>query len=232
MAYDFYLDRIRLPVTPSKLQVKINGRNKTLTLINEGEINVLKQPGLTDISFSALLPNVKYPFADSDNATDILGELRRLITRTDDAGKFMPFQFKVTRVMPNGKMLFGNDIMVALEDYKINEDAKNGFDVTVEIALREHKAYGTKIVEITAPVPDRPQTATALAQRPAESAPSAKTYTVTGGDSLWSIAKLMLGDGSRYPEIYALNQAVIDARNKGTGNLKYTIYPGQIFTLP
>jgi hypothetical protein len=232
MAYDFYLDRIRLPVTPSKLSVKINGRNKTLTLISEGEINILKQPGLTDISFSALLPNVRYPFADSTNAGAVLEDLNRLMTRTDDAGKYMPFQFKVTRVLPDGKALFETDMSVALEDYKINEDAKNGFDVTVEISLRQYKAYGTKIVEIIAPAPGQSPSATIETERPAESAPSAKTYTVSAGDNLWAIAKLMLGDGSRYPEIYGLNQSVIDERNKGTGNLKYTIYPGQTFMLP
>ena len=38
MVYDFYLDKCLLPVTPSKLSLKINNANKTLTLINEREI--------------------------------------------------------------------------------------------------------------------------------------------------------------------------------------------------
>ena len=63
MAYYFYLGKTLLPVAPQKLQLKIKGANKTYTLINECEINVLKTPGLTDIEFDALLPNVKYPFA-------------------------------------------------------------------------------------------------------------------------------------------------------------------------
>ena len=61
MAYYFYLGKTLLPVAPQKLQLKIKGANKTYTLINDGEINVLKTPGLTDIEFDALLPNVKYP---------------------------------------------------------------------------------------------------------------------------------------------------------------------------
>jgi LysM repeat protein len=39
-------------------------------------------------------------------------------------------------------------------------------------------------------------------------APAEETYrihTVVKGDSLWDIAKKYLGDGSRYPEIKALN---------------------------
>jgi nucleoid-associated protein YgaU len=46
------------------------------------------------------------------------------------------------------------------------------------------------------------------------------------------LAHKLLGDGSRYKEIYALNKDVIDAGNKGTGNSVYTIYAGQVFKLP
>ena len=61
--YEFYMDGVRLPVTPSSLAIKISNQNKTLNLINEGQVNVLKTPGLSKISFSALLPNREYSFA-------------------------------------------------------------------------------------------------------------------------------------------------------------------------
>lgn len=48
---------------------------------------------------------------------------------------------------------------------------------------------------------------------------------------MWAIAQKYYGDGSKYPNLYAKNKATIDARNKGTGNPKYTIYPGQKLTL-
>jgi hypothetical protein len=230
MSYDFYLDRIKLPVTPSKLSVKIKGQNKTLTLINEGEINILKRAGLTDISFTALLPNSNYPFADSGNAGAVLEELERLKNRTDDKGKFMPFRFKVTRVLPNGKVLFTSDFEVSLENYSITEDVKQGFDVSVDINLRQYRAYGTKIITVM-PDADGQQVATAETQRPVDKEKPA-SYTVLSGDSLWAIAQKTLGDGARYPEIYEKNKAEIDAGNAGTGNIKYTIYPGQTFALP
>lgn len=47
------------------------------------------------------------------------------------------------------------------------------------------------------------------------------TYTVKKGDSLWRIAKTMLGSGSRYAEIMALNN-MEDA----------TIYPGEVLYMP
>lgn len=41
--YYFYLDKILLPVTPSKMSIKIKNKNKTYVEINEGEINILKK---------------------------------------------------------------------------------------------------------------------------------------------------------------------------------------------
>ena len=61
--YEFYLDKCLLPVTPSKLQLKIDNANKTLTLMDEGEINILKKAGLTEVEFTCGIPQVKYPFA-------------------------------------------------------------------------------------------------------------------------------------------------------------------------
>ena len=64
MSYEFYLNGILMPVTPGKLKLKIANNNKTVNLINEGDVNILKKAGLTEISFDLLLPNQEYPFAN------------------------------------------------------------------------------------------------------------------------------------------------------------------------
>jgi hypothetical protein len=235
--YDFYLDKIRLPVAPQKLTVKITGQNKTVVLINEGEINILKKAGLTEITFTALLPNVPYPFAryagGYKNASYFLDALESLKTRTGDDGRPLPFQFIVSRASPGGKALYDTDIKVSLESYEVSDDARQGLDVSVGITLKQYKTHGTKVVELRAPTPASPKAAaTVEPSRPVETAPREKTYTVVKGDSLWAIARAKLGDGGRYPEIYALNRAEIDGRNEGTGNLRHTIYPGQALVLP
>ena len=49
MSYSCYLGGMEVP-TPAKLTVKAKGKNKTLILLNEGEINFLRSPGLTEIT--------------------------------------------------------------------------------------------------------------------------------------------------------------------------------------
>jgi hypothetical protein len=144
--YDFYLDRLLLPVTPSKLEIKVNNANKTVTLMNEGEINILKKAELSDIEFECLIPQVKYPFAvyksGFQEASYFLNYFENLKTQQK------PFQFIVCRRQPNGKAFFNTNIKVSLEDYKIVEDTGEGFDLKVKISLKQYRDYGTKTVSI------------------------------------------------------------------------------------
>lgn len=140
--YKMYLDGVLLPVTPASLKVKISNKNTTVTLINDGEINILKTAGLTELSFTALLPQVQHPFAvypdGFQNAGFYMQKLERLKT-----GK-KPFQFVFTRTLPDGTPLFDTDIKVSLEDYTLTEDAKNGLDVNVKVKLKQYREYATK----------------------------------------------------------------------------------------
>jgi len=213
-----------LSVAPSKLSISIDNKNKTMVLINEGEINVLKKAGLTDISFTALLPQTKYPFAVYKNgfqkADAFLDKLEQLKTSQK------PFQFIVSRTYPNGKLLFDTNIKVSLEDYKIIEDSKNGFDVNVEIKLKQYRDYGTKTVNVTIKQ-DKP-VATVQNTRPAETSPAPKvtpkTHKVVSGDTLWGLAKKYYGDGSKYMKIFNANTNILKNPN--------VIYVGQVLTIP
>ena len=224
MAYIMYLDGVALPVTPSKLEMKIKNQNKTINLINDGEVNMLKDAGLTEITFEAAIPHVKYPYAiypSGFKAADFyLNKFEQLKTSKK------PFQFICSRVSPSRKLLFDTNIKVSLEDYRIKEDALDGQELKVSVKLKQYKDYGTKLVNIKIQQQAAVQVASATVQkpRPAETAPKLKTYTVKRGDTLWAIAKKYLGNGNRYTEIYNLNKNKISNPN--------LIYPGQVLTLP
>ena len=218
--YSFFFDDMQLPVTPSKLSVKIKGNNKTLTLVSEGDINFLRSPGLTEISFEMLLPMLEqYSFASEYHQPDYyLGILESYVT-----GK-KPFRFIVSRVSPSGDKLYDTNMKVSLEDYTVSEDATDGFDVTISINLKQYIDYATKKVTVTKP--DNSSKSTLKTETPRETSgkPTAKTYTVKSGDCLWTIAKKYYGNGAQYTKIYNANKDKISNPN--------LIYIGQVLTIP
>lgn len=226
MAYLFYLGKTLLPVAPSKLQLKIENQNKTLNLIDEGQINILKKPGLTSIDFKFLLPNVKYPFAKYKNgfkkADVFLEKIEELKVSQE------PFQFIVTRETPNGKSLYNTNIKVSVEDYTIEEESKQGLDVIVSIKLKQYKDYGTKKCTITLKQESKAtvtvQNTRETTNSPAPSPNTTKTHPVEKGDTLWGIAKKYYGDGSKYKVIHEANKDKVSNPN--------LIYPGQVLTIP
>lgn len=222
--YSFFLDKCLLPIAPQKLQVKINNANKTVTLIDEGQINILKTAELTDVEFECEIPQVNYPYAIYKSGFLSAGFFLDYFERLKTSKK--PFQFIVSRTMPNGRVLFATNIKVSMESYTITEQAKNGFDLTVKIKLKQYREYATKTVNIKIAA-SKPK-ATVQQTRAAETSPapaSSQTYTVVKGDCLWNIAKRFYGNGSKYTVIYNANKGVIG----GNPNL---IYPGQVLTIP
>ena len=67
--YDFYFaDMSRnilfvFPITPPELSIKMGANNETVSLINDGDINILKSIQLTEIEFEATFPMRKYPYS-------------------------------------------------------------------------------------------------------------------------------------------------------------------------
>lgn len=221
--YKVYLNNVMFPIAPSKMTTKIKNKNKTITLINEGEVNTLKTAGLTEISFDLMIPQVQYPFAVYQDGFKSAEYYLTVFDVLKTSKK--PFQFICSRVSPSGKLLFDTNIKVSLEDYKIVEDAKKGLDLTVTVKLKMYREYGTKTIKIIKPTSTKMMATGGVKKtRSTASTPKVKTHTVKKGDCLWNIAKKYLGKGSRYKEIYNLNKDKIKNPNR--------IYPGQVLTLP
>ena len=224
MGYDVYLGNCLLPVPPEKITTKVNGNNKTVTLINDGEINILKKAGLTDIDFTVEIPQRKHPYAVYKDGFREAGYFFDIFENLKNSLK--PFQFIVCRRMPSGRKLLSTNIKVSLEDYKITESAKNGFDFEVQLKLKQYRDYGTKQINVQL-ASGKPR-ASVEPKRETNNSPapsSAQSYTVKSGDCLCAIARRFYGDDKRYIDIYNANKNIIG----GNPNL---IMPGQKLTIP
>ena len=231
--YQFYINNILYPVPPQKFQAKINNKNETITLINEGEVNRLKLPGLTDIQASDLLiPSRPYPFAQYGTAgfqspAVYLSQLENL--------KKMRTVFNVVLIRKLGSKALGWNFSIkcTLEDYTIDQDAQEGTDIKLSLNFKEWVDYGTKTV-VFQNSGGKLTTSTKKARKPGRKSPAA--YTVKRGDTLSGIAKKKLGKASRKKEIYQLNKSLIEKTakkhgRKSSGNGNY-IYPGTKLKLP
>lgn len=220
--YEVYIDDMLLPIPPQKIPIKYPGQNKTANLINGEEINLVRPSGLAEISLDIVFPQMNYPAAawdgSVDDAEDFLDHLQDLKESGD------PFEFIVIRDGPGRFNSFDTIMDVTLEDYKVTDDVKEGFDLAVSISLKEYRNFGTRIMKFKL-IEDQPvPQASAPEPERQGSPPEVQTYTVTKGDCLWKIAKKLLGDGNRWQELYNMNRDKISNPN--------LIREGQVLTIP
>ena len=153
-----------------------------------------------------------------------------------------PFEFLVIRTDDAGNLLMTNDpdkpLMVSLESYELSEDAGSyGVDVMAKIELLTYVDVKTKLIEFKkSESSNSTKKATVTQKRDTTTAPKNKTYTVKQGDTLWDIARVKLGNGTKWTSIYSLNKATIEAAAKKYGRSSssngWWIYPGTVLKLP
>lgn len=143
--YFVFLGFLPLPVTPEKIEISVPNLNKSMTLVDMGEINIVRGGGLKEISFDILLPSFNYPFANysfgSFSTSQAIGYLEYL-KQTGTTAYFI-----VTRCR-KGLPAWWTNIQTTLEDFTVTEDANNGTDVIVSVTLKEYREYKTKVADV------------------------------------------------------------------------------------
>ena len=194
--YIVFLDDLELPFAPKEIRTRIKGKNKTVNLVNEGEVNILKKAGLTDVTFDIRIPHNPLPFSRHHYPVKTyLNKLELLKVNQ------VPFQFIVNR--PG---LYNTNLKVSLEDYDIDEDASNGQMTVVKVELKQFEDYG----DITAKLQEKKVNGKTVitVQKEKERLDTRKPpkqVTTKTGDTLWTIAKKYLGDGSKYRHLARIN---------------------------
>ena len=234
--YDFYFkdgsDVLTFPITPPELKIKVGSNNKVVTLINEGDINILKSPSLIEVEFEARFPMRNYPYSRSvsgfQSYFDKFKELKE---------NKKPFRFIVVRSTVGGsKGTWDTNLYVALEDFDILESADEGDDVLISFKLKQYKDYGVKLLKKESEAST--STSTSNTTRPTENSgtDSNQAYTIQRGDTLYAIAKAKYGDGSLWTKIYEANKTAIeeDAKKHGYASSSngHALWTGLKITIP
>lgn len=231
--YDFYFkdgsDVLTFPITPGELNIKVGSNNKKVTLISEGDINILKSPSLIEVEFEARFPMRKYPYSRNPGTFQSYFDKFKELKEQKKS-----FRFIVARRTPSGKNTWDTNLLMALEELEINEDAGEGDDVLIGFKLKQFKEYGIKTLPNSYL---KKTTSTANKPRATENkAAKSKTYTVKSGDCLWNIAKKFYGNGAKWTTIYKANKSAIEADAKRHGKKSssngHWIWPGLKLTIP
>ena len=219
MAYIVKLGPVTLPLPPSKITWKTKAGNKTVTLINEGEVNIIKKPKLATIDFDIILPatdipGVKLEMSQAGYYSKIMGLL----------GDKRPILFLIERNMPNGVRLRVDQLDVTVESINVEENVDNGFDLKLSISLKPYVEYGAKKVTVKDNKVKKKSTKKSGGKAAKKKKNSGKgklfiDYTTKKGDTLMLIAKQFYNhtEKSYQKKIYDTNKKAIEKAAKKHG---------------
>ena len=218
--YRLYLKQdgkqILLPVTPAEIEMKTGNKNKAVYILNFGEMNLAKKPGLQEIRFTALLPGRRYSFVQTEDGFHEPEYFLNCFKEYKATAK--PVQLILFRRLADGTQLFCGNMDVLLEDYTVTEKGGEQGDFWVEMCWKEWKT--AKSIRYSVKGQNGGNVLVEQGKERQAKTP-AVTYTVKKGDCLWNIVKKQLGDGAKYKEI-AQKNGISDPNR---------IYPGQVLKL-
>lgn len=139
--HDFYLGDLRLPITPGQIETKIKNKNEVIEILSGYDLNLIRNPGLTEFSFEFRLPNVNYPAVGNFvKPIEVLNLLEKYKTAKEKEDRV--FQFIIIRHTEG--LVNSINKSVTLEDYDINEDFKEAGDLIVNVKLKQYIPLKTR----------------------------------------------------------------------------------------
>ncbi|WP_338015876.1 LysM peptidoglycan-binding domain-containing protein [Paenibacillus mesophilus] len=200
--------KLWFPVNPSEISIKRDRSYETFQIMNLGEVDFPHGEKIKEISFSSFFPaQSDLSYCRYENIPDPQLTMNQINTWMSDR---QPLRLMIVPSEVN--------VLVIISSHNSTFRPNEPGDVYFDLTFRTWRDYQIRtLAEIgggsaaTEPRPDLK--------------PVPITYTVKPGDSLWAIAKLNLGSGSRWRDIYEMNRAVIGPNSD-------LIYPGQELVMP
>ncbi|GAA3410394.1 peptidoglycan-binding protein [Paenibacillus hodogayensis] len=215
LSFNNFAESFRIPVNPETIEFSQSGQGKTYDIVGKGgsaaetragEIQVIQNPKLQEISFNSLFPAVHSPFAVVSP-----DQLRKPLAYINLIQAWMA-SLRPIRFIYNGANVYIS-IPASIEKFQWKEAAGSPGDIEYSLSLKEYVFYAPRKAVVVKDesgmdvlVPEPPE-------RPDErKRPS--TYIVQPGDDLVKIAmKFYNLDSSRAADIQRINQ-LTDAQTR------------------
>ncbi len=215
---DFYLtapngSRIHFPINPEKITCQTGNRIQTFDVISLGTIALPRGTVPARFTFEGFFPGQARQGASYVTDWRPPKQLVEVLSAWRDQG--LKLRLLVTETPINHDVYFdGKD--------SFEHEWKGGHgDCWYMIRLVRAREL---VIFAESEARARQTAVGARTTRSRPAPPPPKTYTVKPGDNLWAIAKKILGDGSRWREIYNANKGVI-------GPDPNIIRPGQLLRI-
>lgn len=206
-------ERLTFPMPPESIESSFGTKFISYDIMSVGDVQIPRGESLQTISWSGTFPGSsrrKQPYILEYHSPK---ELQSQILEWKKGGKKLRLLVTETPI----------NIDVYIDSFHITCQTMGDYQYDISFCEAREIVIATE-PKITI------GTAASSTNRPTP--PPKKTYTVKKDDNLWQIAQKEMGNGNRYPELYEANKGMLDARNKPYNAKKYTIYVGQVLTIP
>lgn len=192
-------EQLQLAVNPKNMVISQPQNTMSYVTIRGDTVHAARGGGLSQVTLATFLPSVGSRFYQGVTPAQVLAMLRRWM----EAGEPI-------RLLISGSELGELFLVCGLEQTLTEGDT----DVGIRIQLKEYK-----YVTLAEPDVLEGESAGGLYLRADERVVPA-VYVTVGGEDLWTIARLYLGDGSRWQEL-AVRNGIADPHNLPAGKELY-----------
>lgn len=187
--------QFELSVNPPEISVTQDNKDKTIDLLNVGEINVPGMRGLIRVSLATFLPDSNSPFFTGTAPEQIVQAVKKAKNGQ-----------KAIRII-----ISGSDVNTQFNISSMNEIYKEGQgDIYISWSFVELRDLNTGQVASFV----RRYTDTGLCTRSTKRKVP-KVVTAQSGDTLWNLARRYYDDGTRWKDIAMANDMYEDALEPG-----------------